>query len=119
MQILLVSKWYILVVNFGKNVQQGGEGGGSSPIQKISLQISIVVVIVIVIIIVEHMARSVGKFPNNLLLPVISFQSGASPVLQPGRDPEQTACNKKDKMQNLQICNNPYLRSEKMQKVLT
>ena len=35
----LVSKRYILVVNFGKNVQKGGEGGGSSPIQKISLQI--------------------------------------------------------------------------------
>ena len=39
LQILLVSKRYILVVNFGKNVQKGGEGGRSSPIQKISLQI--------------------------------------------------------------------------------
>ena len=37
LQIFLVSKRYILVVNFGKNVQKGG--GGSSPIQKISLQI--------------------------------------------------------------------------------
>ena len=35
----LVSKRYILVVNFGKNVQKGGEVGESSPIQKISLQI--------------------------------------------------------------------------------
>ena len=40
LQIFLVSKRYILVVNFGKNVQKGGRGGGgSSPIQKISLQI--------------------------------------------------------------------------------
>ena len=28
LQIFLVSKRYILVVNFGKNVQKGGEGGG-------------------------------------------------------------------------------------------
>ena len=28
LQILLVSKRYILVVNFGKNVQKGGRGGG-------------------------------------------------------------------------------------------
>ena len=36
LQIFLVSKRYILVVNFGKNVQKGGR---SSPIQKNSLQI--------------------------------------------------------------------------------
>ena len=35
------SKWYILFVNFGKHVQKGREGG-SSPIQKISLQILLV-----------------------------------------------------------------------------
>ena len=40
LQFFLVSKRYILVVNFGKNIQQGGEGGGGAwPIQKVSLQI--------------------------------------------------------------------------------
>ena len=39
LQILLVSKRYILVVNFGKNVQKGGRGGGVIANPKISLQI--------------------------------------------------------------------------------